>query len=65
MAIKIQDAYKTPNRLDQKKTLLSHSNENTKHTKQRTNIKSCKRKGPSKIKKSRPINLYQTSQQRL
>ena len=33
MPMKIQEAYRTPNRLDQKKKVLSpHNNQNTKHT---------------------------------
>ena len=31
----IQEAYRTPNRLDQKRLLWSHNNQNTKCTKQR------------------------------
>ena len=41
MAINVQEAYRTPNKWDQK-TLLSHTNQNTKCTKQRKNIKNCK-----------------------
>ena len=32
MPMKIQEAYRTPNRLDQKKVPLPHKNQNTKHT---------------------------------
>ena len=32
MPLKVQEAYRTPNRLDQKKVLLLHNNQNTKHT---------------------------------
>jgi hypothetical protein len=48
MAINVQEAYRTPNRLDQKrKILLSHNNQNIKCTVQRKTMKSCKGKGPS------------------
>ena len=45
MAIKVQEANRTPNKWDQK-ILSSHNNQNTKHTEQRKNIKSCKGKEP-------------------
>ena len=32
MCMKIQEAYRTPNRLDQKKIPLPHNNQKTKHT---------------------------------
>ena len=32
MPMKIQEAYRTPNRLDPKKSPLAHNNQNTKHT---------------------------------
>jgi hypothetical protein len=35
MPINIQEAFKTPNRLDQKRNPPSHNNQNTKCTKQR------------------------------
>jgi hypothetical protein len=45
MHMNIKEAYKTPNRLDQKKKfLLSHNSQNTVCTKQRKNIKSSKGK---------------------
>ena len=50
MPMNIQEAYRTPNRLDQKKKfLLSHNNQNTKCTKQRKNIKSSKGKRSNNI----------------
>jgi hypothetical protein len=45
MSIKIQEAYRTPDRLGQKEVLSVHNNQNLKHTEQRTNIKSCKGSG--------------------
>jgi hypothetical protein len=45
MPMNIQEAYRTPNRLNQrKKFLLSHNNQNTKYTKQRKNINSSREK---------------------
>ncbi|KAL6084859.1 hypothetical protein STEG23_002844 [Scotinomys teguina] len=44
MPMKVQEAYRTPNRLDQKKVTLPHNNQTTKHTEQRKVIKSCKGK---------------------
>ena len=49
MPIKVQEAYKTPNRLNQKKVPTPYNNQNTKHREQRKNIKSCKRKRLSNI----------------
>lgn len=49
IAINSQEAYRTPNRLDQKKILLSYNDQNIKCTEQRKNIKSCKSKKPSNI----------------
>ena len=50
MPMDIQEAYRTPNSLDQKKKfLLLHNNKNTKCTKQRKNIKSSKGKRSSNI----------------
>jgi hypothetical protein len=48
MSMNIQQAYRTPNRLDQK-FLLSHNNQNTKCTKQSKNTKSSKRKRSGNI----------------
>ena len=46
----IQEAYRTPNNLDQKKKILpSYNSQNTKCTKQRKNIKSSKGKWSSNI----------------
>jgi hypothetical protein len=45
----IQEAYRAPNSLDQKKFLPSHNNQNTKCTKQIKNIKSSKGKRLSNI----------------
>ena len=42
--MKVQEAYRTPNRLDQKKIPLPYNNQNTKHTEQRKNNKICKTK---------------------
>ena len=50
MAINIQEAYRTPNRLDQKEKILPpYNTQNTKCTEQRKNIKSCNGKRPSNI----------------
>jgi hypothetical protein len=38
MAINIKEDNRTPNRLDQKKILLPHNNQNSKCTEQRKNI---------------------------
>jgi hypothetical protein len=43
MPINIQETYRTPNRLDQKRN-SSHNNQKTKCTKQRKNIKNSKGK---------------------
>jgi hypothetical protein len=52
MPMNIQEAYRTPNRLDQKgKFFLSHNNHNTKCTKQRKNIKSSKGKRSNNIQR--------------
>lgn len=40
--IKTQEAYRTPNRQDKKKSPTTHNNQNTKHTEHRKDIKSCK-----------------------
>jgi hypothetical protein len=65
MPINIQEAYRTPNRLDQKRKFLpTHNNQNTKCTKQRKNIKSSKGKRSSNIKVDLS-ELHQTSPQRL
>jgi hypothetical protein len=47
MDIEVQETYKTPN----KWVFLSHNYQNTKYTKQRKNIKSCKGKRPSNIQR--------------
>ena len=50
MTMDIQEAYRTPSRLDQKKKFhLSYNNQNTKCIKQRKNIKSSKGKWSSNI----------------
>ena len=51
MPINVLEAYRTPNRLEQKKNkiLPPHNNQNTKCTEQRKDIKSHKRKGSSNI----------------
>ena len=49
MPMNLQEAYRTPNRLDQNRNTSSHNNQNTKCTKQRKNIKGSKRKRPSNI----------------
>ena len=50
MPMKIQEAYRTPNRLNQKKKVtLPHNHQNTKHTQQRENIKSSKGKRSSNL----------------
>ena len=51
MAIKVQEAYRTPNKWDQKKIFSSHNYQNTKCTEQRKNVKSFKGKRPSNIQK--------------
>jgi hypothetical protein len=46
MTINIQEAYRAPNRLDQKRNSSHHKkNQNTKCTKQRKNTKSCLSQG--------------------
>ena len=50
MPLKVQETYRTPNRLDQKRNFpLAHNNQNTKYSGKRNNIKSCKGKRPSII----------------
>ena len=49
--INILESYRTPNRLDQKKILLSYNSQNTKCTKQRKNIKSRQGKKSSNLKR--------------
>jgi hypothetical protein len=44
MSMNIQEAYRIPYRLDQKKKFMSHNIQNTKCSKQRKNIESSKRK---------------------
>ena len=52
MPINIQEAYRTPNRLDQKKKILQpHNNQNIKGTEQRKKINSCQRKRPNNIQR--------------
>jgi hypothetical protein len=50
MHINIQESYRTPDRLEQKKKIpLLHSIQNTNCTEQRKNIKSCKGKRAGNI----------------
>ena len=50
MPMNIQEAYRTPNRRDQKRNIFpSHNNQNPKCTKQRKNTKGSKRKRESNI----------------
>jgi ribosomal protein S24E len=56
MAIRVQEAYRTPNKWDLKRILLSHNNQNTKCTQQGKNIKRCKGKRPSNIQRK----IYQS-----
>ena len=49
MSMNIQEAYRTPNRLNQKRNSPSHNKQNTKYTRQRENIKSTKGKRSSNI----------------
>ena len=63
MPIHIKEAYRTPNRLDKKKILPSHNNQNTKCTEKRKNIKNSKK--INYYIKADLSELYQTSQQKL
>ena len=56
MAINIQEAYRTLNRLDQKKVILTYNYQNTKCMEHRNNIKSCKGQKLSNVK-GRPISI--------
>ena len=49
ISMRIQESYRTPDRLDQKKFPLPYCNQNTKLTEQKKNIKNCKGKRPSNI----------------
>ena len=49
MALKVQEAYRTPNKWDQIRKSCLHILKKTKFTEQRKNVKSCNRKGPSNI----------------
>jgi hypothetical protein len=49
MAINVQEVYRIPNRLDQKRKSLCHIIVNNKFRKKRKNIKSSKGKKPSNI----------------
>ena len=51
--MKVQEAYRTPN-TGSKKIPLPYNNQNTKHTEQRKNIKSCKEKGQA-AREGKPI----------
>lgn len=56
MSIKIQEAYSTLNRMDQKKKSSHHRiTKKTKHTKQRKTIKNCE--GKNVTYKCRPIRI--------
>ena len=55
MPMNIQEAYRTPNSLYQKKILLSYNSRNTKCTKQRI-LKAVRGKGPITYK-GRPIRI--------
>ncbi|ERE84498.1 LINE-1 type transposase domain-containing protein 1 [Cricetulus griseus] len=56
MPMKIQEAYRTPSRLNQKKVSLSHNNQNTKHTQQRDILRVAKKKGQVTYK-GKPIRI--------
>jgi hypothetical protein len=65
MSMNIEEAHRTPNKLDQKKKLpLSHSNQNKTCTKQRKNIKS-RRENDKITYNSRPIRITSDYLQRL
>ena len=49
MLMKVQEGYRTPNRVDHKKVPLPHNKQNTKHTEKRKIAKSRKGKKPSNI----------------
>jgi hypothetical protein len=50
MPINIQEAYRTPNKWEQKRNLPpSHNHQNTKHTEQRKNIENAEGKMSSNI----------------
>ena len=62
ITINVQEAYRTPKRFEQKKKILPlHNNQSTKCTEQRENIKTCKRKRPSKYIKANLSELHKTS----
>jgi hypothetical protein len=56
MPMNIQEAYRTPNRLDKKRNSSHHNSQNIKCTKQRKNIKSSKGKDQVTYK-GRPIRI--------
>jgi hypothetical protein len=56
MPINLQEAYRISNRLDQKKILPSHNNQNTKYTKQERILKAIRGKGQVTYK-GRPIRI--------
>jgi len=56
MPINIQEAYRTPNRLNQKKYLPSHNSQSTKCTKQRRVLKAVRENGQVTYK-GRPIRI--------
>jgi hypothetical protein len=51
MPIKVQEAYRIPNKSNQKGKYSHHNNQNTKSTKQGKNIKSFKGKVPNNIQR--------------
>lgn len=54
----VEEAYKTPNSLHQKRKVpISHNNQNIKYTKERNNIKICKGKEGQVAYKDRPTRI--------
>ena len=48
--MKVEEAYRTPNRWEQKQVTTPYNNQNAEHTEQRENTETCKRKRASNIK---------------
>ena len=48
--MKVEEAYRTPNRWEQKQVPSPYNNQNAEHKEQRENTKTCKRKRASNIK---------------
>jgi hypothetical protein len=56
MPMNIQEAYRTPNRLEQKKFLLTHNNQNNKALSRDRILKAVREKGQVTYK-GRPIRI--------